>query len=203
MDSANVARESAPRQRSWFARHWWWVIPLLLLLAAGGVAGYAVAPLVQLKTSEPYRMALQEVGKAPEVVQRLGEPLQDPTWLPAGSVYSDGARGDANLSFRVAGPKGIAQVSAQARKIAGQWGLSLLEVTFSDGKRLALNAADAAGSEAPKFNVAGLPTSADAPRWQPGGDAPKWPPAGASPPANAQESAPVWNPPMIPGMDKK
>jgi len=203
MDTANVAREIAPRKRGWLGRHWWWFIPLLLLLAAVGGAGYAVAPLVELKTSEPYRMAWQELRKAPEVVQRLGEPLRDPRWLPAGSIFSDGARGDAKLMFDAAGPKGRAHVSVQARKIAGQWGLTLLEVTFGDGKRVSLDAAGAAGSAAPKFGSAGAATGTDAPRWQPGGDAPKWPPAGAPPAANAQEAAPTWNPPMIPGMDKK
>ncbi len=201
MDRADVALESELRRRGWFGRNWWWFVPLLLLLA---VAGYVVAPLVELKTSEPYRMACQQVHKSPQVAERLGEPLYDPTWVPAGSVYSDGARGDATLSFDVAGPNGRAHVSAQARRIAGQWGLNVLEVTFRDGKRITLDAGAAAGSEAPKFGFAGAAGGADAPKWQPGGDAPQWPPA-AGPAAgpDTQTAAPTWNPPMIPGMDKK
>ena len=202
MESANVTFGLHPPRPGWFRRNWLWFLPLLILVAILGGLGAVAAPMVQLKSTEPYRMAFEQVRKSPEVTERLGEPVADPTWLPTGSVYSDGSRGDATLGFSVAGPKGRAHVSAQGRRIAGQWGLTKLEVTFADGRRLALDSSAAGGSEAPKFGSGAPPAGGEAPKWQPGGDAPKWPPS-SQVPATGQDAAPIWTPAQLPDMKGK
>ena len=40
--------------------------------------------------------------------------------------------------FKITGPKGSADVRTQSRRLSGQWTMTMLEVVFSDGKRLML-----------------------------------------------------------------
>ena len=162
------------RRRGWFRRHWWWLVPVFLLVPVLAAGGYVFAVVAQKKSSEPYRMALEQVRKDPQVIQRLGEPIKDVTWIPTGFVNAQGQRGEATLGFNVAGPKGQTHVSTQARKIAGQWGLNKLEVTL-DGKRVPLDTSPG-GDEAPKFNEAPK-FSAGAPASDSSADASKQPPA--------------------------
>ena len=39
-----------------------------------------------------------QVKKDPQVIERLGEPVND-TWRVGGEVFSEGDRGEANLNF--------------------------------------------------------------------------------------------------------
>jgi hypothetical protein len=129
---------------------------IVVLIAAGvGVAWYQISG--KLRMSEPYQEALALVQKDPKVIERLGQPIRD-SWLPpSGSVYGE----NANLIFKVAGPKGRATVSTEARKFGGKWALRGLYVTFQDDKRISLDTAPAGGGEgeAPKFT----PTAPAAP----------------------------------------
>jgi len=147
------------------------MIVLLLLLCAGVCAGVVGMVLYGLKSSEPYRTALGEVQKNPQVIERLGQPVEEVGWPPpSGSVHVQNGGGSANLVFRVKGPKGEAQVRTEARRTKGRWDTTVLEVTFADGKRMAIEAP--AGDEAPPFSPQG------------GGQAPKFAPKGGekSPP---------------------
>jgi len=147
------------RRRRWIV----WLVIVVLIAAGAGVAWYQISG--KLRTSEPYKAALALVQKDPQVIERLGEPIHD-TWLPpSGSVYG----ANADLMFKVAGPKGRASVRTEARKIGGQWAIRGLDVTFADDKRISLNTASAGGEEeAPKWTapVASAPTR-DASRGMP------------------------------------
>ena len=139
------------------------LLVIVVLIAAGlGVAWYQISG--KLRISEPYKAALALVQKDPQVVERLGQPIHD-TWLPpSGSVYGE----NADLIFKVAGPKGRASVRTEARKIGGKWAIRGLDVTFADdGKRISLNTAATGGGE---------------------GEAPKWTPAAPSAPKASVET---------------
>jgi len=152
-----------PRQRSWFRRNWWWVILLvflLFILVCGGICGgVATFGIAMLKDSEPYKLALKQVREDPEVVKRLGEPIEDGL-IPVGDVSTTNDRGSANLFFEVTGPKGSAKVMCQSQMVGGQWGLTQLEVTFDDGKRITIDTSAKAGD-------GGANDPGEAPLWKP------------------------------------
>lgn len=141
------------------------LIVVILLVAGAGIAGYQ---LYRLRSTDPYKEALAHVQKDPQVIGQLGEPIKE-VWLPpSGSVFGL----NANLTFKVQGPKGRASVRAEARQIDGKWGLGTLDVTFADQKRISI---DTRGE-------------GDAPRFGPtGGAAPK---TGAEPPKVSAPAAP-------------
>jgi hypothetical protein len=104
---------------------------------------------IKLRFSEPYRIALEQVQENPQVIERLGEPVENPRLLPFGSL---GDR-EGTVNFGVEGPKGQATVTARFRRISEAWGLTTLNVTFEDGQRLSLDTGSAGGlEEAPKWS---------------------------------------------------
>jgi len=135
-------------------------IPVILILVCGGIfGGIFVLVVGTIRSSEPYQMALEQVQRDPQVIERLGEPIEDATVFPTGNVNVANDRGTANLQFAVKGPKGRADVSTQARRAGGKWGLTKLDVTFGDGQRASLDTEPEGGP----------------------GDAPTWPPAAKRP----------------------
>ncbi len=146
------------------------VVLIVVVVAVGGAIAWRELG-GKLKSTEPYRMALAQVQAAPEVIAQLGQPIRDVEILPSGSLYGD----KANLMFRIAGPKGRASVRVEARRIGGAWGLSLVEVTTTDQKRISVNTATGPGGE---------------------GDAPAWKPGSATQPDSAPANTPL---PPTPG----
>jgi hypothetical protein len=188
MDVQTSPSPAAPR--CWCSRNWKWVVPLVLLLAvvvAGGIGWYQFAGKNRaFKSTEPYRMALKQVQQDAQVRGRLGEPVRDVTGVPTGTMHEEGDRGSADLNFRVAGPKGEGKVQMQARRVAGQWGIALLQVTFADNQRITLDADPQ--DDAPKFDPSG---GGAAPKFSPsGGETPKSLPAPESPKSKPDSPGP-------------
>lgn len=157
MSNSAVAVSAAPR-RGW--KPWGVAAAVLALLVAAVAAGW-YAGGGKYKWSEPYRAALRRIAAHPQVVQRLGEPIRDASWLPSGTL-TEGERGQANLMFRVAGPQGIADVHLQARQVGGIWG-GTVSVNFGPGDRVQLELEEAGQGEAPRFEAAGqAPTAGTA-----------------------------------------
>jgi len=142
-------------RRSWLLALVIVFIAIILLLVVGYWWRFG-----RLKFSEPYRMALKRVQEAPEVIERLGNPIRDATWLPSGQVYEKGDRGNATVYFVVTGPKGRAEIMAQAQRVGGEWGLVLLDVNFAAGGRVSL---------AERATRPGTQDLEEAPRWVPPG----------------------------------
>jgi hypothetical protein len=141
------------KQRGWWSRNWLWFVPTLLLtliiLCCGCFTGIFATVVGQLR-SEPYPEALELVRKDPRVIERLGEPVSDISWLPIGERQVEGDRGTAKLSFEVAGPKGKARVQYQARCVDGKWGFTQLEVVFGPSDKISIHAE--ADNDAPVWN---------------------------------------------------
>ncbi len=142
----SVAEQPVPQQkpqRSWFGRNWWWVI--LLVIVGGGVmccgvcggVGYFV--MNKLKSSEPYKMAVEALENDPVVIEKLGEPIAEPPFV-GGSINESNGQGSAKLLFIMTGSNAgvIANVECNARLIDGKWGLTSVTVNFSDGQRYVL-----------------------------------------------------------------
>ena len=142
-----------------------WFVPavlLLILLIAAACGAALLGPMLRLRLSQPYRLALQQVQQDAAVVARLGEPIQPTGWFPVGRLHVENGRGEATLDFDVAGPDAQAHVRAQGRRAAGEWGLARLTVTFDDGRQVTLGTLRADGSEAGSEAGGGM-----APLWSP------------------------------------
>lgn len=157
-----ISAESVqPAPRGWFARNWLWAVPtgclVVLVLCVALCIGVFGAILASVKSSEPYRMALEQVRSNPKVIEKLGEPIREAGWFPSGTIETQNDSGSANLAFEVMGPKGVAQVQARARRIGGKWGITTLDVTPSDGKRISLDQAkvESGLDEAPRWTPPG------------------------------------------------
>jgi hypothetical protein len=143
-------------QRGWWSRNWRWLVPTALLgsvvLCGGCCLGIFLLAFGVLKSSEPYQMALERVKNDPQVIEQLGEPIEESGWFPTGEVNIQNGSGRAGLYFNVAGPEGKGQVHAEAQRIDGRWSLTLLEITPEGGQRIPLdNSADDGPDEAPLF----------------------------------------------------
>ncbi|HBO43478.1 MAG TPA: hypothetical protein DD670_06020 [Planctomycetaceae bacterium] len=156
-------------QRSWFGRNWWWVLILVFVggfvLCSGICGGFFCLVIQGLRSSEVYQMSLAAVTKDPVVIEKLGEPITD-NWFIGGEMNVNNDQGDARLQSSIQGPKGAASVTTVARRIGGKWGLTQIEVTFSDGERhvIQLDADQAGGGmdDAPPWNPPAETTGEDA-----------------------------------------
>lgn len=140
---------------------WGWIlaaIGTLVLLVAAVVIVIAIT-MIGRRAGEALHLAMQKIRQDPAVVERLGEPIQVASWFPTGSVHTSGDRGEANLTFSIRGPNGKAVVQLLARRIAGKWALTSLEVTFPDNERHTVDVAGEGDADL------------DAPRWQAGASA--------------------------------
>jgi len=119
-------------QRQWAK---WGVILCLTVPVAIGALFFGI--FVMLKDSEPYKLAHARLDVDERVVEIVGKPLS--TGIPMGSIQFSGARGSAELSFSVEGPKGKGKAYLQARQELGLWRLDRL--VFQDkatGRRIEL-----------------------------------------------------------------
>lgn len=140
-------------QRNWFGRNWKWAVPMSVFFALSATALGVLYPYLckrcAYKDCPAYRMALTAVQDDPAVREKIGTPIRDISRVPSGVLEENGERGRATFVFSVRGPDGEADVQAQARKVDGQWGLALLNVTCNDGVKLVVSTAGE--GDAPKF----------------------------------------------------
>ena len=120
-----------PIKKSWWSRNWKWFVPVGCL---GGIIAIVVAIALivtlvfgALKSSDAYKEALEKATRNPTVVSELGEPIEA-GWLVSGSINVSGSSGEADLSIPISGPKKSGTIYAVARKSAGVWRFSTLEV---------------------------------------------------------------------------
>ncbi len=129
-------------QPGWWARNWKWFVPtgcLMLIVLAFVFAG-AIALLVfgAMKSSDVYKNAVAQAKNDPAVIEALGSPLEE-GWFLSGRTNVDGASGEADIAIPVSGPKGKGTIYAVAKKSAGRWTYSTLQVEVKpSGERIDL-----------------------------------------------------------------
>jgi Cytochrome oxidase complex assembly protein 1 len=183
----------APPTKGWFARNWLWFVPLVGLssgcLCCLGCGGIIFGVLQTIKSSEPYQMALAHVQADAEVRELLGEPIVESGFMPLGEVNVENGEGNASLYFHVSGPNGEASVSANATREGGQWRLTYVEVTPSDGSGSSIVWPPDAAMQQPdvdlQLDVRVEPTDED-----PSVENPADAPDGSAPEGDPQENAP-------------
>ena len=136
------AQPNQPRPRSWLFRNLWWLLPTAFLVTVSPCcccAGIFWWVIGSLKSSEPYRMALEQVRTNRDVIRQLGGPIEEADWMPTGnfSYHTNNGvtSGRATFDFSVSGTKGTARVHAETAFRNGRWIFRVLEVTPASGGR--------------------------------------------------------------------
>ena len=129
-------------QKNWWGRNWKWFVPVGCLgtLAMIGVFIALIVTLVfgMLKSSDAYKMAMENVQNNAVVQATLGTPIEAGMFV-GGNISVNGASGQADLSIPISGPKGSATLYVVAEKKAGAWSFATLVVELQDsGERLDL-----------------------------------------------------------------
>jgi hypothetical protein len=133
------------------------LIVLLILVLAAGAARLVIQQIGgNLRSTEPYQMAMQRILHDPQVAEALGSPIAD-SWRTAGRSEEN----EVDLRFEIRGPKGQAKVHAQGKRLQGAWELIILDVTVGEsGKTLKPMQAEEGGAplfESPKANEPAKP----------------------------------------------
>lgn len=138
-------------ERPWLERNLKWVILaavlacLLFFVAVLGAIAFVV--VAATRSSDVYQTAMTRAQSHPEVVERLGAPIE-PGWLIQGRIEVDNRTGEADLSIPVHGPRGEATISVIAGKRGGIWRYEELVVRFDDGASVDLRTPQEASTPA-------------------------------------------------------
>lgn len=152
--NAYAARPAAPKPPTWWQRNWKWFLPvgclglLLVFLAFGAAVTLLVFRAIQ--STEPAQYARIRAQRDTRVIAALGQPVEQGLWI-SGNVSSDAASGAAELALPISGPRGEATVYVVARKTAGRWEYSVLEVEV-DGSPVRIDLLQAAPLRGPPPN---------------------------------------------------
>src|SRR5438093_6457437 len=123
---------------NWWTRNWKWFVPTgcftILILFAAFITLIVMIVFSAMKSSDVYKDALKRAKAEPAVIEALGSPIKDGMFV-SGSTKVNGASGEANLAIPIYGPKGKATIYVVAKKIAGEWKDSVLEVEIEKTKK--------------------------------------------------------------------
>jgi hypothetical protein len=124
-------------KRGWWSRNWLWFVPTMLLaviLLGGGAIYWAL--FARVHGLAVYQTAMQTIAADRELQQKLGQPIEAVSWPPRSAAPSARIEDrEIDVRWAVQGPKARGEAHLQAKLLAGQWELVILEV---DGKRVAL-----------------------------------------------------------------
>ncbi|MEO8383210.1 MAG: cytochrome c oxidase assembly factor 1 family protein [Acidobacteriota bacterium] len=114
---------------------WVWVGIGCAVILAGMVAFVAFIVFVvfgSMRSSDPYKEALQRARNDPRVIAALGTPIE-PGLFVSGSINTQNQSGTADLSIPISGPKQSASIHVVGTKEGGRWTYTRIVVTPKDG----------------------------------------------------------------------
>jgi hypothetical protein len=128
--SMGAPTPSKPR-KNWFERNWKWFIPTgcltMIVLVFAFIAAIFGIVESSFKSSDAYTQALVLTQANSQFSNKIGTHLK-PGWFISGGISVNGDSGDADISIPIAGPKGNGTIYAVAKKVAGVWQYSTLQV---------------------------------------------------------------------------
>ena len=137
--SAQAAVPAPPA--SWWSRNWKWFVPTgcltLILLFGLFMALIFTVVMGSMKSSDAYKEAVARARANPNVVEKLGTPIQEGMFV-TGNINVQNDSGAADLQIPISGPKGKAVIHAVATKSAGKWEYSRLTVAMEGQPELDL-----------------------------------------------------------------
>ena len=119
-------------KKGWFSRNWKWAVPtggcLSIIILAIIFAGVMFSSLTNFfENSTPYQEAMSTLKSNPEVINLLGEPIENDGDIKGGLNISNND-GNATFEIPVKGPKEKALFSVVAQKIDGKWTYLVLNI---------------------------------------------------------------------------
>lgn len=99
----------------------------LLVLVAMFATGLVFVIFGALKSTDVYKTAITEAKRNVAVADALGTPIKEGLFV-SGNTKVEGSSGEADLSIPISGPKAKGTIYAVAKKSAGRWTYSTLEV---------------------------------------------------------------------------
>jgi hypothetical protein len=113
--------------RNWWQRNWKWFVPAgcvsLLLLLTLFVGGIMVFVFGMMKSSDPYKTAIERAKANTEVTEALGTPVSEGMFV-SGNISVTGGSGNVDFSIPISGPKGKATIYVVGTKSEDQWNYS-------------------------------------------------------------------------------
>jgi hypothetical protein len=120
-----------PYEPNWWSRNWKWFVPVgclsMILLFVAFIVLIMSMVFGMMKSSDVYSQALTRAKADTIVVEALGSPIKD-GYFTSGNISETGPSGSAELSIPISGPKGSGTIYLEARKSAGEWTFSKLQV---------------------------------------------------------------------------
>lgn len=133
--SASFAPSAA--RKGWFSRNWKWLVPVIIIVGFGLPVALMSSVFAAMKNSDAAKKSVLQAQTNPLVAQELGTPIVE-GWMVSGSINTSTTSGDADLAVPISGPKGRAKIYVTARKIAGAWNYSVMEVAV-EGREPRIN----------------------------------------------------------------
>lgn len=99
-----------------------WIGTIGIVVAAIGSVPFAI------RSSEPYRIAMEQVAADQTVAAAIGSDVGSGFWTMGSINVQAGGTGEANLSIPVHGDKGAGTAVVRAVRNGGQWTIRLLVV---------------------------------------------------------------------------
>lgn len=96
------------------------------IVYAIGFTGIAIILFTTLKSSEPYKLGVDQLHKNQVAIDLLGPPIT--TGMPMGSFEVTGPTGHAEMSFDVEGKHNSGTVYLKADKDMGRWSFNQIEL---------------------------------------------------------------------------
>jgi hypothetical protein len=97
------------RSHGWWVRNWKWVVPVGVAAIVSVVVAVCLGVLALIfglmRQTEVYQTALDEAQGAPQVIERLGTPIED-GFLVTGNIEVNPSSGYADLAIPIEGPDG-------------------------------------------------------------------------------------------------
>jgi hypothetical protein len=128
---------SEPNRTSFFK---WLAIGcgVALLCLAACVVVLLTIVFGSMRSSTPYKEAVQRASRDPRVITAIGSPIQA-GWLVSGNIDTQaGGTGNADLTLTISGSKGKASLHVLATKSGGRWVYSEMKATPEKGEPIDL-----------------------------------------------------------------
>ena len=131
------------------------ILPWILLgcgvLIAGFVAFIVFIIFVvgaAMRSSDPYKAGVSAAKNDPRVAEALGSPIE-PGWFTRGSINTENAAGNADLTIPLSGPKGKGSLRVVGTKSGGRWSYSMMTVTPETGPEIDLLTEESTSTDPP------------------------------------------------------
>lgn len=126
-------------EKDWYERNWKWAVPVgclgALVVVAAVVAALLAFVFGVIRYSDVYKESIAQARVNPQVARALGVPMEEGFFV-FGSIHVSGPSGEADIAIPISGPKGSGTIYATAKKSAGLWHFTVLEVAIegSEGR---------------------------------------------------------------------